>query len=109
MQVIKIGDRRYLVDDQGFLKEFAHWEKEFAVHCGRKAKQRISQLTDKHWDLIDGLRAYFLESGRLPLVRHFCSEMQVKQRVLYELFPGGPYFGIAKIAGIPQQPIDPNH
>ena len=102
MPFLELDDKTYLVDERGFLKEAKYWTEEFAIHLAKESEQGIPELTDQHWDLINGLRAYFLKCGRLPLVRHFCSEMRTKQHVLYELFPEGPYLGIAKIAGIPQ-------
>lgn len=109
MPFLEIAGKTYLVDDRGFIKQVEHWKEEFAIHLAKDEEQCIPELTEKHWELINGLRTYFIKCGRLPLVRHFCSEMQIKQRVLYELFPEGPYKGIAKLAGIPQQPLDPNH
>jgi tRNA 2-thiouridine synthesizing protein E len=65
-------------------------------------EQGIDELTDKHWQVIDFMRAEYAEKGTGPTVRVLGKASGVTVKELYQLFPKGPAKIAAKIAGIPK-------
>ena len=88
------------VDAGGFLLDPAQWDHELAEQIAREAG--ISQLTDRHWRVIEFMREQFLTSGTAPSIRSLGKESGVPVKELYELFPKGPAKLAAKIGGIPK-------
>jgi len=82
----------------GFLENPQDWSKELAEHM---ATTDGITLTDRHWDLINFLRAAFVSDGTQPNTRNIVKAMskawgeKVSQKDVYGLFDGDP----SKIAG----------
>ena len=66
------------------------------------AQEGISDLTDRHWQVIRFMRSEYLEKGTGPTVRVLGKASGVSIKELYELFPKGPAKVAARIAGIPK-------
>jgi tRNA 2-thiouridine synthesizing protein E len=88
------------VDAEGFLLDPAQWDHELAERIAHEAG--ISELTDRHWLVIEFMRERFLTSGTAPSIRSLGKESGVPVKELYELFPKGPAKLAAKIGGIPK-------
>jgi dissimilatory sulfite reductase related protein len=88
------------VDAEGFLLDPAQWDRNLAERIAREAG--ISELTDRHWLVIEFMRERFLTSGNAPSIRSLGKESGVPVKELYELFPKGPAKLAAKIGGIPK-------
>jgi dissimilatory sulfite reductase related protein len=88
------------VDAEGFLLDPAQWDRDLAERIARESG--ISELTDRHWLVIDFMRERFLTSGTAPSIRSLGKESGVPVKELYELFPKGPAKLAAKIGGIPK-------
>jgi len=88
------------VDAEGFLLDPAQWDRELAQRIGSEAG--ISELTDRHWLVIDFMRERFLTTGNAPSIRSLGKESGISVKELYELFPKGPAKLAAKIGGIPK-------
>ena len=88
------------VDAEGFLLDPAQWDRELAEGIAREAG--ISDLTNRHWLVIEFMRERFLTSGTAPSIRSLGKESGVPVKELYELFPKGPAKLAAKIGGIPK-------
>jgi len=59
-------------------------------------------LDEKHWTVIDFIRAYYLEKGMAPMIRALCQHSGLRLREIYTLFPSGPAKGACKLAGLPK-------
>jgi tRNA 2-thiouridine synthesizing protein E len=88
------------VDAEGFLLDPAQWDRELAQRIAGEAG--ISELTDRHWLVIDFMRERFLTTGTAPSIRSLGKESGISVKELYELFPKGPAKLAAKIGGIPK-------
>jgi len=85
-------------DDEGFMVDHTQWDREIAKVIA--AEEGISELTDRHFAVIDFMRKEFEEKGTGPSIRKLTKESGVPTKELYALFPGGPAKKAAKIAGI---------
>jgi dissimilatory sulfite reductase related protein len=83
---------------EGYLKNMDQWTPELARELA--AKENIV-LTDKHFEVLNYLRAKQKEGAQLSLRKVGTSGIvDIKQ--LYQLFPGGPLKISSKLAGIPK-------
>lgn len=90
----------------GHLENHADWSEDLARAM---AAADELELTDKHWDLLNFLRAeYFQANETQPNTRNIVKAMskewgeKLSQRDVYELFPGDPSKQGGKIAGLPE-------
>jgi len=93
--------------DNGHLAEPGEWTEEVAAVLA--AEDGISELTDKHMDVINYLRSEFTENGgNQPNERAIIKAMsdewgeKIKSKDVYALFPKQPSKQAAKIAGLPE-------
>jgi tRNA 2-thiouridine synthesizing protein E len=85
---------------EGFFVHPEQWREEMAPALA--AREGITQLTDRHWQVIRFMRAEYLEKGTGPTVRVLGLTSGVPVKELYQLFPKGPAKIAARIAGIPK-------
>jgi len=88
------------VDGEGFMLDATRWNEQIAAEIA--AANGISELTDRHWQVVNFMRKSYLESGSAPSIRSLGKTSGVPIRELYELFPKGPAKLAAKIGGIPK-------
>lgn len=100
MTTASIAHRTVDVDGEGFLTNPAQWDAELAAEIARE--NGIDELTDRHWLVVDFMRARFFQTGSAPSIRALGKESGVPVKELYALFPKGPAKLAAKIAGIPK-------
>jgi TusE/DsrC/DsvC family sulfur relay protein len=89
-----------VVDADGFFADPSQWTPDMAPQIA--ADEGISELTDRHWQVINFMRAEYEAKGTGPTVRALGKTSGVTIKELYQLFPGGPAKVAAKIAGIPK-------
>jgi dissimilatory sulfite reductase related protein len=87
-------------NDEGFFLDPSQWSD--AMVPALAAQEGISDLTDRHWQVIRFMRSEYLEKGTGPTVRVLGKASGVSIKELYELFPKGPAKVAARIAGIPK-------
>lgn len=87
-------------NDEGFFLDPSQWSE--AMVPALAAREGISELTDRHWQVIRFMRSEYLEKGTGPTVRVLGKASGVSIKELYELFPKGPAKVAARIAGIPK-------
>ncbi len=87
-------------DAEGFLLHPEDWNEEMAADIARE--NGISELTDRHWQVVKYMRRTFLQTGTAPSIRTLGKTSGVPIKELYQLFPKGPAKLAAKIAGIPK-------
>jgi len=86
------------VNDEGYMVDPAQWNKEIAVEI---AKEDGIELTDKHFEVLEFLRAANAK-GETLTIRRVGKSGIVDIKGLYQLFPGGPLKLSSKFAGIPK-------
>ncbi|MDA8231190.1 MAG: TusE/DsrC/DsvC family sulfur relay protein [Magnetospirillum sp.] len=93
--------------EKGYLVNTADWTEEIGKEIAKA--EGISELTQRHWDLINYLREEFFENnGTQPNERHMVKAMtekwgtSVATKDLYDLFPMQPSKQATKIAGLPE-------
>jgi tRNA 2-thiouridine synthesizing protein E len=88
------------VDEDGFIQEPDKWNESVAKALAET--EGVTELTEKHWQLINYLRNYYQSYGIAPMIRKMCKEVGMKLNEVYELFPTGPAKGACKAAGLPK-------
>jgi tRNA 2-thiouridine synthesizing protein E len=87
-------------NEEGFFLDPSQWSE--AMVPALAAQDGISDLTDRHWQVIHFMRSEYLDKGTGPTVRVLGKTSGVSIKELYELFPKGPAKVAARIAGIPK-------
>ena len=100
MASIAVGNLSIEVDEDGFIQEPDKWDENVARVLAET--EGVSELNDKHWQLINYLRDYYKKFGIAPMIRKMCKEVGMKLNEVYELFPTGPAKGACKAAGLPK-------
>ena len=95
------------LSEAGWLENLEEWSEELAVEIAKNEK--IDELTQEHWDIINEAREYFTENGQVCEPRAFSKIMKKKygkdrsdQKYIYSLFPTGLIKCANKIAGLPR-------
>ena len=89
------------LNEEGFLAHPEVWNHDIAIALARQ-QEGLEALNDKHWALVDFIRAYYLEKGMAPMIRALCQHTGLRLREIYVLFPSGPAKGACKVAGLPK-------
>ena len=88
------------LDDDGFLKEMAAWNREMAHELAER--NDIGLLSDDHWKVIEFVRDYYRERGYGPPIVHIGKATGLALSTICELFPCGVARGAYKLAGLPR-------
>jgi TusE/DsrC/DsvC family sulfur relay protein len=87
-------------DAEGFFVNPEQWTETMADEIARESG--ITELTERHWQVINFMRTTYLQTGSAPSIRTLGKASGVPIKELYQLFPKGPAKLAAKIAGIPK-------
>ena len=90
------------IDDEGYLVDPLTWTEEIASEF---ASQEDIQLTADHWDAINFMRKWYIESQVAPDVRHVTKHLAERlgpgsRNIIFELFPYGYVKQACRIAGM---------
>jgi len=86
------------LDEEGYMTEFAQWNKEIGAAI---AKEEGIELTDKHYELIEFVRNK-VSKGEGLTIRGIGKSGVVNAKEFYALFPGAPLKKATKISGVPK-------
>jgi TusE/DsrC/DsvC family sulfur relay protein len=100
MTMTLIADAPVEVDAEGFLTDPEQWNERIAQAIA--AENGVTELTDRHWLVVNFMRERYLATGNAPSIRSLGKESGVLIKELYQLFPKGPAKLAAKIGGIPK-------
>ena len=100
MPVVTLLNAPVDVDAEGFLQKPEQWNEDLALEISRQSG--IPDLNDRHWLVINFMRATYLKTGAAPTIRTLGKDSGVPVKELYQLFPKGPAKLAAKIGGIPK-------
>ena len=93
-----IAGKTISVNEEGYMTDASQWDREVAKEL---AKEDGIELTDKHYEVLEFLRAAN-EKGETLTIRKVGKSGIVDIKGLYQLFPGGPLKYSSKAAGIPK-------
>ncbi len=95
------------LSEAGWLENLDEWSEELAVEIAKNEK--IPEMTQEHWDVINLAREYFTDNGAVCEPRNFSKLMKERygkdrssQKYIYSLFPTGLIKCANKIAGLPR-------
>ncbi len=93
-------------DNEGFLRELSDWNLEVALQI---ATVENLELTPAHWEILELLRAYYVQYDSSPAMRALVKYCAInlgpdkgKSIYLMSLFSGSPAKIGSKIAGLPK-------
>ncbi len=98
MPIFESGNVKIEVDEDGFIQEMDKWNEEVAMALARA--EGVTEMTEKHWKVVNYLRDYYQKFGIAPMIRKLCKETGFSLKEIYELFPSGPAKGACKVAGL---------
>ncbi len=99
MRCFEYKEKKYRIDEMGFLLFPEDWDEDFAV--GMAEQQNIEGgLTEQHWRVINFIRDNFERMNDCPLVYVACKNNDLGLGDLKALFPRGYLRGACKIAGV---------
>jgi TusE/DsrC/DsvC family sulfur relay protein len=98
METLVMNNTKIERNEEGYLKNMSQWTPELAHEIAREAN---IILTDKHFEVINWLRAKQTEGVALT-IRKVGNSGIVDIKQFYQLFPGGPLKISSRIAGIPK-------
>jgi len=94
-----ISGRKIFFDDEGFFWYPEEWSEDVAIILARESG--LEEISERHWQVIRFLRAYFFDQGRSPLNRQLTAGVGMSLMALESLFPGGIKNGARRLAGLP--------
>lgn len=102
-----VNGKTIQLSEAGWLENLDEWTPELAVEIAKNEK--IDELTEEHWNIINMAREYFTENGTVCEPRAFSKLMKKEygkdksdQKYIYSLFPTGLIKCANKIAGLPR-------
>ena len=95
------------LSEAGWLLNLDEWSEELAAEVA--VNEKVPELTEEHWNIINMAREYFVENGTVCEPRKFSKLMKKEygkdksdQKYIYSLFPTGLIKCANKIAGLPR-------
>ena len=95
------------LSEAGWLENLDEWSEALAHEIAKNEK--IDELTEEHWNVINLAREYFIENGKVCEPRAFSKLMKKQygkdrsdQKYIYSLFPTGLIKCANKVAGLPR-------
>ena len=88
------------LDEDGFLKTIAGWNRSMAATLAEK--NDIGPLTEGHWQVIEYVKSYFETHASGPPVVKICKATGLSREEICELFPCGVARGAYRLAGLPR-------
>ena len=88
------------LNEEGFFVHPEDWNE--AMVPALAAHEGITDVTDRHWQVIRFMRSEYFAKGTGPTVRVLGMTSGVPIKELYQLFPKGPAKVAARVAGIPK-------
>ncbi len=95
-----LEDRRFEVNDEGFLVNRDEWDEDLAAQLAELVG--IEEMTEAHWKPLRFMREDSTLTGATPTLRRMQAVGGFEIRDLYQLFPGKPAKKMAYLAGLPK-------
>ena len=94
------GEKTFVVDEDGFLADFADWGPDWIDYV--RESEGIAEVTEDHRKVMTFLQEYYEKNGIAPMVRVISKNTGFKLKEIYDLFPSGPAKGACRMAGLPK-------
>ena len=98
------GNHSVAVDEEGFLLDATQWSRDMVPDI---ASSVGIEMSDRHWEVVDFIRDYFVTNHAVPELRTFLKYLREKydkqtatRKYVYSLFPYGYGQQACKIAGM---------
>ena len=88
------------LDPDGFMNEITRWTRDMAHELAHQ--NNLGPLTEKHWIVIDFVRAYFLKHGEGPPIVKIGKATGLTSGEICSMFPCGVARGAYRLAGLPR-------
>ena len=98
-QDVTIGDKRFALNPEGYLKFFAVRLKPWADYCARKIGYEEG-ISHEQQVVVDTVRTYYSLNDEAPTLEKIIAETGFKITHIYELFPNA-VVDIPMMAGLP--------
>ena len=105
---VEANGKTIQLSEAGWLENLDEWTPEVAEAIAREV-EKVPELTEEHWDIINLAREYFKDNGVVAEPRLFSKLMKEKygkdrssQKYIYSLLPTGLIKCANKIAGLPR-------
>lgn len=98
MSTREIAGKTVEFNEEGFMVNPNDWTKEIAEVLAQESG--ITELSDRHWIVINFSRSDFQEKGEAPTLRRITKSGGVPTKEVYKLFPKGPAKKVARISGL---------
>jgi len=85
-------------DEEGFMSDPGEWNKDVASELAKELG--ISDLTDRHWKVIEFCRSDYESQGEAPTLRRITKTAGIPTKEIYKLFPKGPAKKVAYVSGL---------
>ncbi len=95
----RVAGRDILLDGEGFLWHPEDWCEGVAETLAYESG--LENLKDEHWKVIDFMRNFYFENGRVPLNKQLVVGTGMSMLSIKALFPDGIKYGARRIAGLP--------
>ncbi|KJS81771.1 MAG: hypothetical protein JM58_16195 [Peptococcaceae bacterium BICA1-8] len=88
------------ITSDGYLINPEKWDRDIAQKLA--SYEKITNLSEKHWEVIMFIRDYFQDFKVIPAVQKICAHTNLKTIEIYLLFPNGPKEAY-RVAGMTQE------
>lgn len=97
--VREIAEKIIIFDGEGFLRNPDDWSEKVAQSLASEIG--LSEMDERHYQVIDFMRHYYYYHGRAPMNRDLKAGIHMPLLELEALFPGGIRLGARRVAGLP--------
>ena len=97
---MEVNGQSIVFDKDGFMTDPKLWDQ--TVACAIAGEEGITEMSEKHWAIVNFIRTYWQQHDLAPSVRLICKEVGVSVRDIYKLFTSGPARGACRVAGLPK-------
>ena len=89
-----------LLDNDGFLKTMASWDRKIATELAKV--NEIGPLNEDHWAIIEYVKDYYVKYGSGPSIVKISRKTGFTSQHICKLFPCGVARGAYRLAGLPR-------
>ncbi len=95
-------DQKHNLDEDGFLKTMASWNRAIAQELANE--HGIGELSEDHWRVIEFVKDYYKANNTGPPVIRISKATGLSRSKICDLFPCGVAKGAYRLAGLPRPP-----
>ncbi len=106
MSILKVDEKEYAIDKEGYLKNIFEWNHSIAIAIAEKENITLSEA---HWEIILLIRNFYSSYQIIPVMRILIKKIYLElgetkgsSPYLMGLFSSQPIKILAKIAGLPK-------